>query len=86
MISTLTAAIVFAFLKKPGPNRPSRARNRKAWRTTFRGYGVVLRDTTFMLFMFACLLMGLVYMNMNTTLRRVSPRCPPVRKAATARC
>ncbi|HZY42155.1 MAG TPA: MFS transporter [Anaerolineae bacterium] len=67
VISTITAGIVFAFLKE---TRPKTAPGTKpeSVATTFRGYGVVLRDTTFMLFMFTCILMGLVYMNMFTTL------------------
>ena len=35
---------------------------------TFRGYLTVFRDTTFILFMGATILMVLTYMNMNTTL------------------
>jgi MFS family permease len=67
VISTLTAWIVFAFLKETKPKTEPGA-PQESMATTFRGYGVVLRDTTFMLFMFTCILMGLVYMNMATTL------------------
>jgi MFS family permease len=67
VISTITAFIVFTFLKEtkpklePGKQQESIAR-------TFRGYFAVVRDTTFMLFLGASVLMVLVYMNMNTTL------------------
>ena len=67
VISTITAAIVFAFLKETKPKTEPGA-PQESMATTFRGYGVVLRDTTFMLFMGTCILLGLVYMNMNTTL------------------
>ncbi len=67
VISTITAAVVFAFLKETRPKlEPGEKQESVA--TTFRGYGVVLRDTSFMLFLGASLLMVLVYMNMNTTL------------------
>jgi MFS family permease len=36
--------------------------------TTFRGYGKVLRDSLFVLFIMAGILSGFAYMNMNTTL------------------
>lgn len=67
VISTITAAIVFAFLKETRP-KTEPGTKQESVAATFRGYGVVLRDTTFMLFMGTCILMGLVYMNMNTTL------------------
>lgn len=35
---------------------------------TFKGYFTVFRDSRFMIFLFACILMGLVYMNLGTTL------------------
>ena len=67
VISTLTAAIVFAFLQETKP-KTTPGVPQESVVATFRGYGVALRDTTFMLFMFTCILMGLVYMNMFTTL------------------
>ena len=67
VISTLTAFIVFAFLKETKPKTEPGAPQESMART-FRGYFVVLRDTSFMLFLGASLLMVLVYMNMNTTL------------------
>jgi len=58
---------VYLFLRetKPQPRADAKPETVGA---TFKGYGRVLRDTTFMLFVFMCILMGLVYMNMNTTL------------------
>ncbi len=67
IISTLTAVIVYFLLRETKPQaRPGAQPESMA--ATFGGYGRVLRDTTFMLFMFACILVGLVYMNMQTTL------------------
>jgi MFS family permease len=67
VISTITAGIVFFFLRETKPQTRSDAKPETVG-TTFKGYGRVLRDSTFMLFVFMCILMGLVYMNMNTTL------------------
>ncbi|MBI5566557.1 MAG: MFS transporter, partial [Chloroflexi bacterium] len=67
VISSITALIVFSFLKETRPKLAS-GEKQESVGTTFRGYGVVLRDTSFMLFLGASLLMVLVYMNMNTTL------------------
>jgi MFS family permease len=67
IISTITAGIVFFFLRETKPKTRSGAQPETVG-ATFKGYGRVLRDGTFMLFVGACILMGLVYMNMNTTL------------------
>ena len=67
IISTITAGIVYFFLRETKPQARSDARPETVG-ATFKGYGRVLRDSTFMLFVFMCILMGLVYMNMNTTL------------------
>ena len=67
VISTITAGIVYAFLHETKPKARSGAKP-ETMGATFKGYGRVLRDVTFMLFVFMCILMGLVYMNMNTTL------------------
>jgi MFS family permease len=67
VISTITAGIVFLFLRETKPNLRSDAQPETVG-ATFKGYGRVFRDVTFMLFVGACILMGLVYMNMNTTL------------------
>ena len=67
VISTLTAAIVFLFIRETKPQlRPGHKPETVG--ATFKGYGRVLRDGTFMFFVLACILMGLVYMNMNATL------------------
>ena len=67
IISTITAGIVYFFLRETKPQARSDARPETVG-ATFKGYGRVLRDSTFMLFVFMCILMGLVYMNMHTTL------------------
>ncbi len=67
IISTITAGIVFFFLRETKPKTHPGAKPESIG-TTFKGYGRVLRDGTFMLFVFTCILMGLVYMNMNATL------------------
>ncbi len=67
VISTITAGIVFLYLKETKPQSHLGARPESV-AATFKGYSRVLRDGTFMLFVFACILMGLVYMNMSTTL------------------
>jgi MFS family permease len=67
VISTITAGIVYFFLRETKPMARSDAKPETVG-ATFRGYGRVLRDGTFMLFVFMCILMGLVYMNMYTTL------------------
>ncbi len=67
IISTITATLVYLALPETKPKaKPGTPPESVA--ATFGGYGRVLRDTTFMLFMGACILIGLVYMNMNTTL------------------
>jgi MFS family permease len=67
VISLITAAIVYFALPETKPAaRPGTQPESVAG--TFGGYSRVLRDSLFMLFVGACLLMALVYMNMNTTL------------------
>jgi MFS family permease len=66
-ISTITAGIVYFFLRETKPQPRSDAKPETIG-ATFKGYGQVLRDGVFMLFVFMCILMGLVYMNMSTTL------------------
>jgi MFS family permease len=67
VISLITAAIVFRFLPETKPEAKPGAKQ-ESISGTFGGYSVVLRDRFFMLFIAAGILMGLVYMNMNTTL------------------
>jgi len=67
VISLIAAAIVLTSLPETKPTaRPGTRAESVAG--TFRGYFRVLRDSSFMLFIGICILMGLVYMNMNTTL------------------
>ncbi|MBN1266131.1 MAG: MFS transporter [Anaerolineales bacterium] len=65
--STITAAIVFLILKE---TRPQTAEGEKpeTMVATFRGYGRVLKDRLYIAFIFANILMGLVYVQMNSTL------------------
>ncbi len=65
--STLTAAIVVLFLPETKPRRIS-PRGHESLARTFGGYGVPLRDATFVFFILACMLQGFVYMQMNSTL------------------
>ena len=67
VISLITAIIVLLTLPETRPqSEPGAAQ--ESLTGTFRGYAEVFRDTHFMMFLGACILMGLVYMNMNTTL------------------
>ncbi|HSF81905.1 MAG TPA: MFS transporter [Anaerolineales bacterium] len=67
IISLITAAIVYFALPETRPESDPDA-PQESVAGSFRGYFVVLRDRIFLLFMGACMLMALVYMNMNTTL------------------
>ena len=67
IISSITAFIVYLKLPETKPKMQPGAQPESV-AATFAGYGRVLSDTIFMLFMITCILMGLVYMNMNTTL------------------
>ncbi len=67
VISTITAGIVYLFLHETKPTIHLNAKPESIG-ATFKGYERVLRDGTFMVFVFMCILMGLVYMNMNSTL------------------
>lgn len=67
IISLITATIVYFALPETRPESDPGA-PQESVAGSFRGYFVVLRDRVFLLFMGACMLMALVYMNMNTTL------------------
>jgi MFS family permease len=67
VISSIVAALVYFTLPETKP-KALPGTQPESMAATFGGYVRVLRDLTFMLFMFSCILMGLVYMNMNTTL------------------
>ena len=65
--STITAFIVFLFIKE---SMPAAAEDEGSERflETFSGYAVALRDKVFMVFIAASILVTIVYMQMNTTL------------------
>jgi MFS family permease len=67
VISLITAALVWRFMPETRP-QPKAGAAQESMAGTFGGYFRVLRDLPFLLFMGACILMTLVYMNMNTTL------------------
>jgi MFS family permease len=65
--STITAGIVALAIRETRPaSRPGESQQTIA--RTFGGYWTVLRDTTFVLFVGACIFMILAYMQMNGTL------------------
>ncbi|MCP4543106.1 MAG: MFS transporter [Chloroflexi bacterium] len=65
--STITAIIVAMALRETMPEA-AEDEPEKTMAETFGGYGDILRDVTFMLFVGAFVLMTFVYMQMNTTL------------------
>jgi MFS family permease len=67
VISLITAIVVWRFLPETRP-QPKADAPQESMAGTFGGYFRVLRDLPFMLFIGACILMTLVYLNMNTTL------------------
>ena len=67
IISLITAFLVWRSMPETKPDgRPGVAEESVA--STFQGYGTVLRDRIFILFLMAAILTGFVYMNLNTTL------------------
>ncbi len=67
VISIISAVIVYFNVPETKP-APKPHEVPETFGQTFIGYGRVLRDGVFVVFIFACMLSGLVYMNMNTTL------------------
>lgn len=67
IISLIAATIIFFTLPETKPAAKPGDQPETVLQT-FGGYGTVLRDGIFMLFVGAVVLMNLVYMNMNTTL------------------
>ena len=65
--SMITAGIVALTLRETRP-APREGAPEQTMAQTFGGYWTVLRDSTFVLFLGACVLMTLVYMQMYTTL------------------
>jgi MFS family permease len=66
-ISLITAILVWRFIPETKPE-VSADSPQESMAGSFGGYLVVLRDTAFILFLGASMLMVLAYMNMNTTL------------------
>ena len=67
IISLIAAAVVFLSLPETKPKSHPGSKPESVSQT-FRGYGRVYRDVPFMAFVLVCVMMTLVYMNMNTTL------------------
>jgi MFS family permease len=67
IISLISAVIVWRTLPETKPTL-QQGEVQESVGGTFRGYFVVLRDSPFMIFLIASILMGLVYMNFGTTL------------------
>ncbi len=65
--STITAVIVALAIRETRPT-PRAGEAEQTITQTFGGYRDVLRDSAFVLFIGACILMTAVYMQMNTTL------------------
>ncbi len=67
IISLIAAAVVFLSLPETKPKAHAETKP-ESISQTFGGYGRVYRDVRFMAFILVCVMMTLVYMNMNTTL------------------
>ena len=67
VISLISAVIIWRAMPETKPE-PEPGAVPESMMTTFRGYGTVLRDSLFVLFIVAGILSGFAYMNMNTTL------------------
>lgn len=65
--SVITATVLFFALKESRPAAQLKTAQ-ESMAQTFRGYLQVVRDTAFFWFLLASILLGLVYMQMNTTL------------------
>ncbi|MBM3121591.1 MAG: MFS transporter [Chloroflexi bacterium] len=65
--SSITALVVILFLPETKPQRISPRAGESLVRT-FAGYGVPLRDATYVFFILACMLQGFVYLQMNSSL------------------
>jgi len=66
--SFITAGIAFLIIRETKPVHLSEASSGETIWQTFSGYGVVARDITYMIYLIACTLMVIVYIQMNTTL------------------
>ena len=65
--SLFTAALAFSVLRETKPSSPSSARH-GTFVHTLRGYGAAVRDTQFMAFIFTCMLVFFLAMQMNISL------------------
>lgn len=68
VISLITAVIILMALPETRPSLRMAGQPRESMGQTFAGYGTVLRDTVFVAFCALCVLMSVVYIQMNTTL------------------
>ncbi len=67
VVSILVAGLVLGLIPETKP-QPAEGQEEESVAQTFGGYIHVFRDYLFLAFMLISILMGLVYMNMNTTL------------------
>ena len=67
VVSLIVAGLFAAFIPETKP-KAAEASEQGSVSQSFVGYFLVFRDLLFMAFIFVCVLMGLVYTNMNTTL------------------
>jgi MFS family permease len=65
--STITAGIVLLAIRETMP-APAEGEQAQSMGQAFAGYWTVVRDTTFMLFIGACIVMSMVYLQLYTTL------------------
>ncbi len=67
VLSLITAILVYLYIPETMPE-PHADAPKESMGATFGGYITVLKDRIFVLYIFASILAGLVYMNFNTTL------------------
>lgn len=67
VVSLIVAGLVFAFIPETKP-QAAEGKEEESVSQTFRGYLLVFKDYLFLAFMGISILLGLVYMNLNTTL------------------
>ncbi len=66
--SLITASIIYFAMRETRPRVAAPEKHGNGIFRTLRGYVTVMRDATYMVFIFTCMLMVIVYMQMNTTL------------------
>lgn len=66
--SLITAVIALLVIRETKPVSRSQEESKTSIWQMFQGYGAVARDVTYMIYLGACTLMVIVYMQMNTTL------------------